>query len=209
MNNCGCQPQANSADERRILWVALLLNAAMAVVGTAGGLLGHSTGLLADALDMTSDAAIYAIGLIAIGRGAGFKARAARLSGGLLLLLGLALLCEVGQRAWSGSQPAALPILGVGSLSLAVNLYVLRSLLPFQSGEVHLRATWIFTRADVIASVGVIASGLLLLGTGSRYPDLIVGAAIGMYVVKEAFEILREAHAAAIASDSGTQRTSR
>jgi hypothetical protein len=39
--------------------------------------------------------------------------------------------------------------------------------------------------------------------------DLTVGAAIGMYVVKEAFEILREAHAAAIASDSGTQRTSR
>jgi Co/Zn/Cd efflux system component len=85
----------------------------------------------------------------------------------------------------------------------------LRSLRPFQSGEVHLRATWIFTRADVIASVGVIASGLLLLGTGSRYPDLIVGAAIGMYVVKEAFEILREAHAAAIASGPGTQRTSR
>jgi Co/Zn/Cd efflux system component len=29
--------------------------------------------------------------------------------------------------------------------------------------------------------------------TGSRYPDLIVGAAVGVYVVREAIEILREA----------------
>jgi Co/Zn/Cd efflux system component len=59
-------------------------------------------------------------------------------------------------------------------------------------GEVHLRATWIF-RVDVIANIGVIASGVLVLLSGSRYPDLVAGTAIGGYVVKEAVEILREA----------------
>jgi Co/Zn/Cd efflux system component len=60
----------------------------------------------------------------------------------------------------------------------------------FREGEVHLRATWIFTRVDVIANIGVIASGLLVSLTGSRYPDLVAGTAIGVYVIKEAFEIL-------------------
>ena len=75
----------------------------------------------------------------------------------------------------------------------AMGLAVLRMLRPFRQGEVHLRATWIFTRADVVANIGVLVAAALVLATGSRFPDLIVGAAIGAYVVKEAVEILREA----------------
>src|SRR5690606_249603 len=75
-----------NAQERRILWIALALNAAMAVVGGVAGWIADSTGLLADALDMLSDATAYAIGLIAIGRTARFKANAALLSGSVLLL---------------------------------------------------------------------------------------------------------------------------
>jgi Co/Zn/Cd efflux system component len=48
----------------------------------------------------------------------------------------------------------------------------------------------------VIANVGVMLSGLVVLLTGSRFPDLIMGGAIGVYVVKEAFEILSEAREA-------------
>jgi Co/Zn/Cd efflux system component len=59
-----------------------------------------------------------------------------------------------------------------------------------------MRAAWIFTRADVVANLGVILSGVLVAVTGARYPDLIVGAAIGIYVIKEAAEILREAREA-------------
>jgi Co/Zn/Cd efflux system component len=62
---------------------------------------------------------------------------------------------------------------------------------------VHIRAAWIFTRADVVANLGVIVSGVLVAATGVRYPDLVVGAAIGVYVIKEAVEILREAREAA------------
>ena len=71
---------------------------------------------------------------------------------------------------------------------------MLRLLAPFRAGEVHLRATWIFTRADVIASIGVLISGVLVAMTGWRYPDLIAGTLIGLYVVKEAIEILRDAN---------------
>lgn len=193
MSDCGCHAEANTAAERRVLWIALALNAAMAVIGSLAGWWAQSTGLLADALDMLSDATAYAIGLAAIGRSARFKQRAAAVSGSLLLLLGVGVLVEVGRRAWFGSEPIAWPIVATALVSLAVNLTVLRMLRPFRTGEVHLRATWIFTRADVVANIGVVVSGLLILLTGWRYPDLVVGGLIGLYVCKEALEILSEA----------------
>lgn len=197
MSDCGCHDvEANSAVERRVLWIALALNLAMAVIGGIAGWLGQSTGLLADALDMLSDATAYAIGLAAIGRAARFKANAAMLSGSVLLVLGVGVLFEVGRRAMVGSEPASMTMLMVATLSLAVNLTVLRLLRRFRTGDVHLRASWIFTRADVVANVGVIASALLVAWTGSRYPDLIVGTGIGFYVIREAWEILGEARTA-------------
>jgi Co/Zn/Cd efflux system component len=41
--------------------------------------------------------------------------------------------------------------------------------------------------------VAVILSGLTILLTGFGFVDLIVGAAIGLYVIREALEILRKA----------------
>jgi len=69
-------------------------------------------------------------------------------------------------------------------------------LAPLKSGEVHLRATWLFTRADVVANIGVILAGVLVLWLGSPYPDFIIGTLIGLYVIKEAVEILGDARRA-------------
>lgn len=52
----------------------------------------------------------------------------------------------------------------------------------------------------VVANLGVILSGLLVLLTGSAMSDRIIGIAIGLYVIKEAIEILREAKIANRAS---------
>ena len=197
MTDCGCHVRGpGDAQERRSLWWALLLNAAMAVIGGVSGWFADSTGLLADALDMLSDASAYAIGLLAIGRSALFKARAASISGTVLLLLGAGMLFEVGRRIFQGSEPVSGAMLAVALLSLAVNVTVLRLLRRFRDSEVHLRAAWIFTRADVVANLGVIAAALLVLATRSPIPDLVVGAAIGLYVIREALEIVREARAA-------------
>ena len=202
MSDCGCHHEAKSAQERRILTIALVLNAAMAVIGGVAGWMGQSTGLLADALDMLSDATAYAIGLVAIGRGARFKANAAWLSGSVLLMLGLGLLLEVGRRVFQGAEPLSGWMIGTACLSLVVNLTVLRLLAPLKSGEVHLRATWIFTRADVVANVGVVVAGILVLVLASPYPDYVIGTLIGLYVIKEALEILSDARNARSESKS-------
>ncbi len=198
MTDCGCAvPEVKTPQERRVLRIALALNATMAVIGGLAGWIARSTGLLADALDMLSDATAYAIALMAVGRSALFKIRAATLSGGILLVLGVGVLVEVARRLIYGADPLSEWMIGTALLSLVVNLTVLRLLAPMKSGEVHLRATWLFTRADVVANLGVILAGLLVLWLEVPYPDFVIGTLIGLYVIKEALEILRDARSEA------------
>jgi len=198
--DCGCKAKAASPGQRRVLLIALGLNATMFVVGIIAGLAAQSTGLIADSLDMLADATAYGIALSASRRGAAFKAKAAKLSGAMLLVLSMGVLLDVARRSVAGSAPVSGIMMGVASISLLVNASVLYLLGKHRDDGVHLRATWIFTRADVIANAAVIASGLVILYTDWRIADLVVGAAIGIYIIKEALEILREARHAAEAA---------
>ena len=192
MNNCECRQNITVVSDRKILTIALGLNITMFVIGIITGILAQSTGLIADALDMLADALAYFLGLLAVGRGIRFKSTTAALSGSLLLILGISVLIDVGRHAWLGSEPVSGIIIAVACISLIVNVTVLYLLRRFRNGEIHLRATWIFTRADVIANLGIILSGIIIAFTKSRYPDLIVGCAISLYVIKEAFGILND-----------------
>ena len=206
VTECGCEAsEPRTAEERRVLSVALALNAAMAVIGGVAGWIAQSTGLLADALDMLSDATAYAIALMAIGRSAMFKVRAATLSGSILFVLGAGVLVEVGRRIIYGAEPLSEWMIGTALLSLIVNLTVLRMLAPLKSGEVHLRATWLFTRADVVANLGVILAGVLVFMLDKPHPDFVIGTVIGLYVIKEAIEILRDARSEGGAQGPGRQ----
>ena len=192
---CGCRQTIDAEGQRRVLSIALALNASMFAVGLVAGLIAQSSGLLADSLDMLADAAAYAMALCAVDRSNLFKARAARLSGGFLLLLGTGVFLDALRRGVLGSSPNSLIMGVVAAVSLAVNATVLCLLRTYRDQEAHLRATWIFTRADVVANLAVIASGGLIWLTGLHWIDAIVGAAIGVYVIKEALEILRDERA--------------
>lgn len=196
MSGCGCSCgeglRAQSAAERRVLWIVLVLNAAMFVIEGIAGWLAQSTGLLADALDMFADAAVYGVALWAVGRHALHKASAARLSGWLQLSLGIMVLLDVLRRAVFGSTPEP-PVIGVvGLMALAVNVTALLLLRKHREGEIHMRASWIFTKNDVIANLAVLVAGALVAATGSRLPDLAVGLGIALLVAQGGLAILRE-----------------
>lgn len=199
---CECtQVSAQTQQERDTLRIALALNALMFVVGLSAGLWAQSTGLIADSFDMLADASAYALALLAVTRGALFKQNAARWSGWLLLILGAGIVGDVIRRGLWGSEPQGLVMMTFSVVSLIVNVYVLNLLDRFRHGEVHLRATWVFTRMDVIANLGVFVSGAIVLLTQLRYADLLIGLIIGLYVMKEARDILRDAAQAKCASD--------
>ena len=130
--------------------------------------------------------------MAAIGKTELIKQRAARWSGFFQLVLALAILGDVGRRAVYGSDPQSQLMMIIASVALVANAWCLSLLSKHRDGEAHMRASWIFSRSDVIANAGVIVAGLLVWATGSRWPDLIVGSIIAAVVAKGGAQILRE-----------------
>ena len=195
ISDCGCELEEADALERRTLWTLLAINASMFVVEAVAGWLGESTGLIADSLDMLADATVYGIGLYAVGRPLMAKARAAFASGVSQIVLGIGVLGDVARRFQVGSDPISALMIAVGAVALVANVTSLLLIAKHRQGGVHMRASWIFSKNDVIANVGIILSGVLVIVLGSRFPDLVIGAAIATIVIRGGLEILREANA--------------
>jgi cation diffusion facilitator family transporter len=205
--SCDCgQASTSTESERRTLRIALLLNAGMFIVGMAAGLWAQSSGLMADALDMLTDATAYGIGLMAVTRGIRFKQYSARWTSVTLMLLSAGIVADIVRRLIFGSEPLGAAMVGFSVLSLCVNVTVLRILSKYRDGEVHMRASWICTRADVVANFGVLVSGFVVLATGWRYADLVVGLAIALYVAKESVEVWRQSSSSRERSAASPQR---
>lgn len=126
-------------------------------------------------LDMLADAAVYGIGLYAVGRALSVKVHAALASGFFQIALALAVAFEIGRRAIFGSDPEPAFMVLVSIAALVANVSCLALLAKHRDGEVHMRASWLFSRNDVIANVGVILGGVLVYVFGTRWPDLVVG----------------------------------
>lgn len=196
MTNCDCSIEVESREQSRVLIVLLVINAVMFVTEMVAGFLAESTGLIADSLDMLADATVYGIGLYAVGKAMGVKVRAAFVSGYFQIGLAFIVALDIGRRAVLGSEPEPGFMVIVSIVALIANVICLLLLAKHRDGEVHMRASWIFSRNDVIANVGVILGGLLVYGLGSRWPDLIVGLLIVTVVLRGGLSIIADARVA-------------
>ena len=193
MTDCGCELEEAAELERRTLWTLLAINGVMFIAEALAGWWGESAGLLADSLDMLADASVYGIALYAVGRSRGLQANAATAGGVLQIALGLGVLVEVVRRFLYGSDPVSMLMMAVGAIALVANVSCLMLIAKHREGGIHMRASWIFSTNDVIANVGVIISGGLVMYLGNRLPDLIIGAVISVVVLRGGIQILREA----------------
>jgi len=193
MSDCGCGSDQAEKLERKTLVALLAINGVMFLAEILLGWLAESTGLIADSLDMLADAGVYGLSLYVVGKGIQKQSKAANISGVLQIILGIGVLLEVLRRFLIGSEPESFLIMGVGAVALIANIYCLMLLSRHRDAGVHMRASWIFSTNDVIANIGIIVSGGLVWASGSRYPDLFVGAIISIIVVLGGIKILNEA----------------
>ena len=181
------------AQERRVLWRVLGLNLLLvAGLGTAG-VMGDSSGLIANALDNASDSAVYAISLLAVSRGAKWKVRAARASGVLLIIFAGGVLFDAYRRYVGESEPLGALMIVLGVVSAAINLECLRQLRKISAADVNIRAASTFSANDAVANLGILVAGALVAWTGNAWPDLAVGVAIAVVAVWGGIEIIRDA----------------
>ncbi len=193
MADCGCKIEVTDKEQKNVLITLLLINGVMFLFEITLGWYAQSTGLIADSFDMLADAIVYAIGIVAIGKSLQHKANAALLSGWFQGALALMILVDVSRRVLVGSEPVSFFMIGVGLIALIANVICLILIQKHKEGEVHMRASWVFSKNDVIANTGVIISGLLVWLLESRWPDLIIGSLIALLIFSGARHIILDA----------------
>jgi Co/Zn/Cd efflux system component len=157
------------------------------------GLIAGSAALMADAVDMLGDAAVYGVSLYALDKGARWQAGAALSKGGFILLFGLGVLVEIGVKLTTGAPPSSPLMLAFGGLALVANLTCLSLLWPFRKTGVNMSSTFECSRNDVIANCGVLAAAAGVAVFASPWPDIVVAAIIAALFLRSAFSVLSEA----------------
>ena len=177
----------------RVLWIVLAINAVMFLVEGWAGVLAHSTSLLADALDMLGDALVYGFSLLVLARSARWQAGAALAKGGFMLAFGLGVLGEALYKVFHPVMPGVEMMGVVGGIALAANLVCFFLLYRHRGDNLNMSSTWLCSRNDLIANVGVLlaAGGSYLLLSG--WPDIIVGGIIASLFLGSALNVLSQA----------------
>lgn len=177
----------------RVLWIALVVNAAMFGIEIAAGLRSGSVSLLADAIDFFGDAANYGVTLAVLSLGLAWRARAALLKAFSMLLFGFAVL---GKALWAMNQgipPEPITMGVVGALALAANLGVAGLLYAFRRGDANMRGVWLCTRNDAIGNVAVMLAALGVFGTGTAWPDLAVALVMASLAISAGWSVMGQA----------------
>lgn len=193
MSGCGCEVEIKNASQKRVLYWLLGINFTMFFVEMSVGLFADSTALIADSLDMLADAIVYGIGIYAVGKSLLHKGNAAQISGYFQLMLGMIILIDITRRMLFGSEPVSSLMIGMGFIALIANVVCLLIIRNHKNDEVHMRASWIFSANDVIANLGVITAGILVLWLDSRIPDLVIGGIVAVVVLRGACIIIKDA----------------
>lgn len=197
---CTCEHEAPPAVDqspryRRILWVALVVNAAMFVVELVGSQHAGSLSLMADAIDFAGDALNYGVSLAVLGAALSWRARAAWVKAWTMLGFGAFVLVRAVWSVWHGGVPAALTMGAVGTMALLANVGVAVMLYAYREGDANMRGVWLCSRNDAIGNLAVLGAALGVAGSGTAWPDLAVAALMAGLALQGGLALRRQARA--------------
>jgi Co/Zn/Cd efflux system component len=199
MDDC-CAVRDVPREQRRVLYAVLWINAAMFLAESIGGLMAHSTALVADSVDMLGDAIVYGFSLYVIHRGTVWKARAALLKGIVMAAFGIGVLIQVTVKIVQGLTPTVEVMGAIGVLAFTANLACLVLLRRRRDDDINMRSAWVCSRNDVIGNTAVLAAAALVAVTRSAWPDILIGLLIAGVFGRSAVQIVREASRAVVLS---------
>ena len=187
---------------RRSLIAAFILIAGYMLVEVAGGILSGSLALLADAGHMLTDAASIAVALIAmmlaerpssVQRTFGYhrlEILAALLNALTLWLIAAWVLVEAYDRFTSTLEVKGGLMLSIGVIGLGVNLGAAWILHGSSNHNVNVEGAFMHVIADLLGSVGVVISGILIWVFGWTLADPIVSVVIAILILISSWRLL-------------------
>lgn len=178
---------------RKILWFALVVNAAMFAIELGAGFRSGSVSLLADAIDFLGDAANYGVSLAVLTMAMAWRSKAALLKGVCMLGFGFFVLGRAVWAAKTGVVPEAGTMGVIGFLALTANITVALLLYNYRTGDANMRSVWLCSRNDAFGNIAVILAALGVLGTGSAWPDLAVAAGMAGLAIWGGWSVIQHA----------------
>lgn len=196
MTNCcekkTCELTAMRESHSKVLWIVLAINAVMFVVEGAAGFLAHSTSLLADALDMLGDALVYGFSLFVLARSPRWQAGAALAKGGFMIVFGMGVMAEAVHKILYPVMPGVETMGIIGCIALAANLVCFFLLYRHRGDNLNMSSTWVCSRNDLIANVGILIAAASSYLLASRWPDILIGGIIAALFLSSAWGIIHQ-----------------
>ena len=186
------------------LFITMMLNFVIAAAEIVGGLISGSLALLSDAIHSFSDGISLVISHVAIRLRSrpssarhtfGFKRAevfAAVINSAALVVITVYLFIEAIKRFITPAPIHGQIMLVVAGIGLAANVIGTLLLRRGAKASMNIKAAYLHLFADAISSVGVILGGVAIYLWNVYWLDPVITILIGVYILKEAYEIIKE-----------------
>lgn len=188
-----CSTKQLTPQYRKILWIALTINALMFIVEVLSGINAQSVALMADAIDFFGDAMNYGISLAVLSMSLVWRARAALLKGATMGCFGLLVLATTLWSMMHGEVPEAYTMGIVGLIAMLANVSVAVMLYAYRNGDANMQSVWLCSRNDAISNIAVMVAALGVWGSKTAWPDLAVAAIMAYLGISAALRVIKQA----------------
>ena len=182
---------AHIPQDKKILALSFAIITSFMVVEFVGGYWFNSLALMADAGHMANDSLSLFLALLALFLSAQKQRYIALLNSGSLIVVALMILFEAIQRWQNPIEMMALPMLGVASLGLLVNLLVAKIMLNRDHDNLNIKAAYLHVLTDLFGSIIAILSGLSAYFLGWLWVDPLASMILSVLVLKSGMSAFR------------------
>ena len=177
--------------DKKILALSFTIITGFMVVEFIGGYWFNSLALMADAGHMANDSLSLFLALLALFLSAQKQRYIAILNSCSLIVVALMILFEAIQRWQNPIEMMALPMLGVASLGLLINLFVAKMMLNSDHDNLNIKAAYLHVLTDLFGSIIAILSGLSTYFLGWLWVDPLASMILSILVLKSGIGAFR------------------
>ena len=170
--------------DKKILALSFAIITGFMIVEFIGGYWFNSLALMADAGHMANDSLSLLLALLALFLSTQKQRYIALLNSSSLIVVALMILVEAIQRWQNPIEMMALPMLGVASLGLLVNLLVAKIMLNSDHDNLNIKAAYLHVLTDLFGSIIAMLSGLSAYFLGWLWVDPLASMILSVLVLK-------------------------
>ncbi len=188
----------------RNLLISIVLNIAITVSQVIGGVVSGSLALLSDALHNFSDVLSLIISYVATRLGKrkasslktfGYKRAeimAAFVNAATLIVVAIVLMIEAVERLLQPQEIESNLVIWLSLLGIAANGFSVLLLKKDSKDNMNMRSAYLHLLTDMMASVAVLAGGLLMKFYEIYWVDAVLTMLIGIYLIYMGYDLLKE-----------------